>query len=75
MVYLLPKSLSFDDFFQQYGDDPRYELIDGELREMEPTGLHESVAGKLAGRLFMEIFPARISLQAARLIFQERSIG
>jgi Uma2 family endonuclease len=56
MVSLLPKSLSFDDFFRQYGDDPRYELIDGELREMEPTGLHESVAGKLAGRLFMEIF-------------------
>ncbi|MGF1536223.1 MAG: Uma2 family endonuclease, partial [Elainellaceae cyanobacterium] len=32
-----------------------YELIDGELRDMEPTGPHESVAGKLSGRLFAEI--------------------
>ncbi len=25
-----PLSLSFDDFLAQYGDDSRYELIDGE---------------------------------------------
>ncbi|UBF25930.1 Uma2 family endonuclease [Kovacikia minuta CCNUW1] len=47
--------LSFDEFLNHYGDDPRYELIDGELRDMEPTGPHESVSGKLAGRLFVEI--------------------
>jgi len=39
----------------QYGDDPHYELIDGELRDRSPTGSHESTAGKLAGRLFVEI--------------------
>lgn len=55
MTYTSPKLLTFEDFLQQYGDDPRYELIDGELRDMEPTGLHESVSGKLAGRLFVEI--------------------
>lgn len=55
MAYTLPRSLSFADFFSQYGDDPRYELIDGELRDLEPTGPHESTAGKLAGRLFAEI--------------------
>lgn len=54
MTYTPPKLLSFDDFLAQYGDDPRYELIDGELRDMEPTGPHESTAGKTAGRLFTE---------------------
>ncbi len=55
MTYSPPKLFTFDEFLRQYGDDPRYELIDGELRDMEPTGSHESVAGKLAGRFFVEI--------------------
>lgn len=33
-----PISLSFEDFLAQYGDDSRYELIDGELFDVEPTG-------------------------------------
>jgi len=41
MTYILPKLLSFEEFIAQYGDNTRYELIDGELRDMEPTGLHE----------------------------------
>ncbi|NEQ67960.1 MAG: Uma2 family endonuclease [Symploca sp. SIO2D2] len=48
-------TLTFDEFIAQYGDDFRYELIDGELRDMEPTGPHEAVAGKIAGRIFTEI--------------------
>ena len=55
MTFTPSKLLSFEDFLNQYGDDPRYELIDGELRDMEPTGPHESTSGKLAGRLFVEI--------------------
>lgn len=55
MTYTSPKLLSFDEFLNQYADDPRYELIDGELRDMEPTRPHESTAGKVAGRLFAEI--------------------
>ncbi|MGF1513513.1 MAG: Uma2 family endonuclease [Elainellaceae cyanobacterium] len=55
MTYTSQRLLSFDEFVVRYGDDPRYELIDGELRDMEPTGPHESVAGKLSGRLFAEI--------------------
>lgn len=55
MTYTLSQRFTLEEFVARYGDDPRYELIDGELRDMEPTGPHESVAGKLAGRLFMEI--------------------
>ncbi|MBE9246737.1 Uma2 family endonuclease [Microcystis aeruginosa LEGE 00239] len=55
MTYLSPKLFTFEDFLNQYGDDPRYQLIDGELRDLEPTGPQESVAGKIAGRLWGEI--------------------
>jgi Uma2 family endonuclease len=60
MTYTPTKLLSFEEFYAQYGDDTRYELIDGELRDMNPTGPHESVAGKLAGRLFAEILPLNL---------------
>ncbi|NEQ95207.1 MAG: Uma2 family endonuclease [Cyanothece sp. SIO2G6] len=55
MVQSLPKSLTFDEFIAQYGDDARYELIDGELIDMEPTGLHEQVAGFLNLKFNLEI--------------------
>ena len=49
------QTLSFEAFSAHYGDDPRYELIDGELRCLEPTGPHASVAGKVAAYLYAEI--------------------
>ena len=55
MTFTPSKSLSFEAFIAQYGDDPRYELIDGELRALEPTGPHESVASKVAGYIYSEI--------------------
>jgi Uma2 family endonuclease len=60
MTYSPPKILTFDEFIDRFGDDPRYELIDGELRDMEPTGPHETVAGKLAGQLFAEILRSEL---------------
>ena len=45
MTYTLSKLLSFDNFIAQYADNPRYELADGELIDMEPTGPHETVGG------------------------------
>ncbi|MEB3311411.1 MAG: Uma2 family endonuclease [Snowella sp.] len=61
MTYILPKTLTFAEFIAQYGDNPAYELIDGELREMEPTGPHETVAGNIAGRIFVEILKANLN--------------
>ncbi|MBF2048447.1 MAG: Uma2 family endonuclease [Elainella sp. C42_A2020_010] len=42
--FIQPTPLSFEDFITQYGDDDRYELIDGELFDLEPTGPHVRVA-------------------------------
>lgn len=60
MIYTVPKTLTFEEFISQYGDNPRYELIDGELRDMEPTGPHEAVAGKISGHLFTAIAQANL---------------
>jgi Uma2 family endonuclease len=60
MTYTAPPSLisaglTTEEFLGQYGDNPRYELIDGVLRDLEPTGPHEEVAGAIAGFLHAEI--------------------
>ncbi len=55
------QKLTFEEYIAQYGDDPRYELIDGELRDMEPTGPHEAVAGKIAGHLFNAILRSHLN--------------
>ncbi len=56
MTYTPAKLLTFEQFITEYGDNARYELIDGELRDMEPTGPHEEVSGYIAGRVYAEIF-------------------
>lgn len=42
MTYAPSTLLAFEDFIAGYGDNPRYELADGELIDMEPTGHHET---------------------------------
>lgn len=54
MVQLVRQTLNFDEFNLNYGDDNRYELIDGELIEMEPTGLHEQIAAFVSRKLNVE---------------------
>jgi Uma2 family endonuclease len=61
MTYTSSKLLNFEEFITQYGDNTGYELIDGELREMESTGPHEAVAGSIAGRIYVEIFRANLN--------------
>jgi Uma2 family endonuclease len=60
MTYTAPPStlsagLTTEEFLGQYGDNSRYELIDGLQRDLEPTGPHEEVAGAIAGFLHAEI--------------------
>ena len=48
--------ISFEDFLEWYPDDAkRYELIEGVIVEMLPTGSHEDVAGFLIAELNMVI--------------------
>ncbi len=49
------KSLSFDEFLARYGGDNRYELIDGEVFDLEPTGLHEEVAAFITTKMCVQI--------------------
>ncbi|MEH1800385.1 MAG: Uma2 family endonuclease [Nostoc sp.] len=55
MVQSASKVLTVDEFISHYGECDRYELIDGELIEMEPTGRHEQVSGLIGRKLNVEI--------------------
>jgi len=55
MAYTAPKILTFETFLDRYCDNSRYELADGELVDMEPTGPHETVSGKLATQIGIAI--------------------
>jgi Uma2 family endonuclease len=54
------KPLTVDEFVAQYGDDKRYELIDGEVFDLEPTGLHEEVAGFITQKVCFQIELAQL---------------
>ncbi len=49
------EALSFEAFIAGYLDDSRYELIDGELIDLEATGVHEQVAGLINRKLNVAI--------------------
>ncbi|MEG4534330.1 Uma2 family endonuclease [Microcoleus sp. D2_18a_D3] len=49
------KPLSFDEFIARYGGDNRYELIDGEVFHLEPTGPHEEVAAFITTKICVQI--------------------
>ena len=49
------KPLNFDEFLARYGGDNRYELIDGEVFDLEPTGQHEEVAALITTKACVQI--------------------
>ncbi len=49
------KALSFDEFIARHGDDNRYELIDGEVFDLEPVGLHEQVVALITTKVCVQI--------------------
>ncbi|MGP1382678.1 MAG: Uma2 family endonuclease [Thainema sp.] len=51
----IQQSLDFDQFLNRYGGDKRYELIDGEVFDLEPTGQHEEVAAFITRKLCVQI--------------------
>ena len=60
MTYISTKLLTLEDFLTQYRDNPRYELADGELLDMEPTGPQEAVGGKLATQIGIAIVAEKL---------------
>lgn len=52
---LQQQPLSVEAFLAQYGGDNRYELIDGEVFDLEPTGLHEQIAGFITRKTCVQI--------------------
>jgi Uma2 family endonuclease len=49
------KPISFDQFLDRYGGDNRYELIDGEVFDLEPTGTHEEVGTFITTKICVQI--------------------
>ncbi|MGK7924830.1 MAG: Uma2 family endonuclease [Spirulina sp.] len=47
--------LNFGEFLGRYGSDNRYELIDGEVFDLEPTGRHEEVAAFITTKACVQI--------------------
>jgi Uma2 family endonuclease len=60
MTYTPSQLLTVEKFLHQYRDNPRYELADGELIDMEPTGSHEAVGGKLASQIGIAISASKL---------------
>ncbi|MBP0019601.1 MAG: Uma2 family endonuclease [Cyanobacteria bacterium SBLK] len=56
MIQSQARSLSFEEFLAWYPEDgKRYELIEGAIVEMPPTGSHEDLSGFLVAELNWEI--------------------
>ena len=56
MIAPKEKPISFEEFRQSYPEDEkRYELIEGVIVEMLPTGSHEDISGFLIAELNFEI--------------------
>jgi Uma2 family endonuclease len=73
MIQTLPKPMSFEAFVAWLPQDGRYELIDGNVFEMQPTGQHEDVGDFIDTQLTLEVnrlklpykFPKRALIRAA----------
>jgi Uma2 family endonuclease len=56
MLEAIPQLMLLEEFLDWYPDGyGRYELWNGVIVEMQPTGTHGQVGGFLAGELFLEI--------------------
>lgn len=54
MIQAATKPVTFDEFVAWIPEDGRYELIDGKIVEMQPTGKHEEVTEFSSRRLVLE---------------------
>ena len=52
---LTQRSMSVTTFLDHFSENNRYELIDGEVFDLEPTGPHEEVAAFITTKLCVQI--------------------
>ena len=60
MTQALPKTITFAEFLEWKPEVGRYELRNGVIFEMQPTGEHEEVKGFLASELTVEFKPLNL---------------
>ncbi len=61
-----PKPITVEQFIARHRDDNRYELIDGEVFDLEPTSPHEKVAAFIDRIRIYSSQPSRFWPQASR---------
>jgi len=54
MIQLLPKLITFDEFIEWLPGNRHYELHEGTIIEMQPTGQHEDITSFLTQELTLE---------------------
>ena len=54
MIQVLEKLITFDEFIEWLPESRRYELHEGTIIEMQPTGKHEDITGFLTQELTLE---------------------
>ncbi|NEP05885.1 MAG: Uma2 family endonuclease, partial [Okeania sp. SIO4D6] len=54
MVQLLQKLITFDEFTEWLPESRCYELHEGKIIEMQPTGKHEDITGFIIQELTLE---------------------
>ena len=78
MVQLLQKIITFDEFTEWLPESRRYELHEGKIIEMQPTGKHEDITGFLIQELTLEYMrmklPYRIP-QKALIKLKDKETG
>lgn len=78
MIQLLPRLITFDEFIEWLPEDRRYELHEGKIVEMQPTGQHEDITSFLTQELTLEYIrmnlPYRIP-QKALVKLQDKDTG
>jgi Uma2 family endonuclease len=55
MTTIAKQKLTFDQFLEQYPEDGRYELVDGEIVRISATRQHEDIADFIADAMKEEV--------------------
>ena len=67
---------NFEEFLARYGSDRRYELIDGEVCDLKPTGTHEGISAFITTKTCVEIDKSGLPwLVIQRCLFRPSDVG